>query len=105
MNPAGEPSMKRPLACLLGLALLALPGCVYAHIKSPLDEDLQVTKLGNKVGTASNHQILGLVAWGDASTQAAAKDGGITTLNHADEEWMSILWFVYGRQTTIVYGD
>lgn len=97
--------MKRPLAVVLGLALLALPGCLYAHVKSPLDEDLQETKLGTKVGMASNHEILGLVAWGDASTQAAAKNGGITTLNHADQEWFSILWFVYGRQTTIVYGD
>ena len=97
--------MKRPLACLLGLATLALPGCVYAHIKSPLDEDLQETKLGAKVGTASNQQILGLVAWGDASMQAAAMNGGIKTLNHADQELLSILWFVYTRQTTIVYGD
>ncbi len=97
--------MKRPLALLLGLAALALPGCIYANIKSPLDTDLQQTKLGAKTGTASNHQILGLVAWGDASTQAAAANGGITTLNHADEEWFSVLWFVYGRQTTVVYGD
>jgi hypothetical protein len=49
--------------------------------------------------------VLGLVAWGDASTQAAAVNGGITTLNHADSEWLSILGFVYGRQTTVVYGD
>jgi len=96
--------MKRPLACLLGLALLALPGCVYAHIKSPLDEDLDQTILGPKVGRSSNHQVLGMVAWGDASTQAAAKNGGIHILRHADEEWMSVLWFVYARQTTIVYG-
>lgn len=97
--------MKRPLAALLGLSLLALPGCLYANIKSPLDEDLQTTRLGSKVGKSANHMILGLVAWGDASTQAAAQDGGITTLNHADQEWFSILWFVYGRSTTVVYGD
>jgi hypothetical protein len=97
--------MKRPLACLLGLALLALPGCLYAHIKEPLDEDLNETKLGSKVGTATNKQVLFLFAWGDASTQAAARNGGITTLNHADEEFFSILWFIYSTQTTIVYGD
>ena len=97
--------MKRSLACLLGLAFLALPGCIYSHIRHTLDEDLQETKLGAKTGRASNQQVLGLVAWGDASSQAAAKNGGITVLNHADEEWLSILWFVYARQTTIVYGD
>ncbi len=97
--------MKRSLACLLGVALLALPGCFYADIRKPLDTDLQQTKLGAKCGKSSTHQVLGLVAWGDASTQTAAMNGGITTLNHADSEWFSILWFVYGRQTTVVYGD
>lgn len=97
--------MKRPLAALLGLTALTLPGCLYAHVKSPLDTDLASTKLGAKVGEASNQEVLGLVAWGDASTQAAAKAGGITTINHADEEFFSILWFVYMKQTTIVYGD
>ncbi len=97
--------MKRPLACLLGLAVLALPGCFYTNIREPLDLDLQQTRLGAKRGESSNRQILGLVAWGDASTQAAAANGGITTLNHADSEFFSILWFVYGSQTTVVYGD
>ena len=97
--------MKRPLACLLALAALTLPGCLYSHIKVPLDEDLQVTKLGAKVGTATNKQVLFLFAWGDAGTQAAARNGGITTLNHADSEYFSILWFLYSSQTTIVYGD
>ena len=97
--------MKRSFATLLGIAALALPGCVYAHVKMPLDEDLNQTKLGAKVGHSSNQQVLSLVAWGDASTQAAAKDGGITTINHADAEYFSILWFVYTKQTTIVYGD
>ncbi len=97
--------MKRTLAAVLGLAVLLLPGCVYAHVKQPLDTDLQATRLGSKVGKASNHAVLWLVAWGDASTQAAAQHGGITTINHADSEWLSVLWFVYGRQTTIVYGD
>jgi hypothetical protein len=97
--------MKRPLACLLALATLTLPGCLYTHIKAPLDEDLQETKLGSKMGTATNKQVLFLFAWGDAGTQAAARNGGITTLTHADQEIFSILWFVYTTQTTIVYGD
>jgi hypothetical protein len=97
--------MKRSPACLLGTALFLLPGCLYTNIRVPLDEDLQQTKLGTKRGEASNHSVLGLVAWGDASTQAAAASAGITTLNHADEQIFSILWALYVRQTTIVYGD
>jgi hypothetical protein len=97
--------MKRTFAAVLSLALLALPGCLYAHVKTPLDEDLNQTRLGAKTGESSNQQVLGLFAWGDASTQAAAKNGGITVLNHADAEYFAILWFVYTKQTTIVYGD
>jgi hypothetical protein len=64
---------------LLGLVLLAAPlltGCIYSHITTPLDLDLDRTHLGDKVGTAEWQSVLGLVAWGDAGTQAAAKQGG-----------------------------
>jgi hypothetical protein len=95
----------RALAALLALALPVLSGCVYMNVKSPLDTDLDQTRLGSKVGESQAQSILGLVAWGDAGTQAAAKEGGITTLRHADTELFSILVFVYARQRTIVYGD
>ena len=89
----------------LALPLLLTPGCIYAHVKTFLDTDLDRTKLGNKVGEATAKQVLGLFAWGDASTQAAAAHGGITTINHADEEYFAILGIVYSSWTTIVYGD
>jgi hypothetical protein len=97
--------MKRRLLSLLALPLLLLPGCLYAHVKTFLDTDLNQTKLGAKTGTSHAQQILWLVAWGDASTKAAAANGGITTINHADQEIFNVLWFVYTKQTTIVYGD
>lgn len=89
------------VAVLLGL----LPGCFYADIKIPLDTDVEQTSLGSKMGQASMQSILGLVAWGDASTQAAAEDGELSTVNHMDQEFFSLLGFVYVRQTVIVYGD
>jgi hypothetical protein len=97
--------MSRVCASILGLCLLASTGCIYMNVVQPLDTDLATTKLGSKVGQSQAQSILGLVAWGDAGTQAAAKDAGITTLNHADTRIFSILGFVYTRQTTIVYGD
>jgi len=101
--------MKRPFArtaaALLGLAALSLPGCIYANIKVPLDTDVNQTKLGAKKGESTSREVLALFAWGDSSTQAAASSGGITTLNHADQAYFSILGFVYASTTTIVYGD
>lgn len=92
--------------CRIALfGFLALPGCIYAHVRGPLDTDLATTKLGAKTGTASAQSILGLFAWGDASSAAAARNGGITTLNHMDLEEFVILGFIYQKHTTIVYGD
>jgi hypothetical protein len=97
--------MKRFAASLFGLALLVLPGCVYANTKEPLDTDLNQTKLGAKQGEAKTHEWLWLVMWGDASTQAAAKNGGISVVNHADMADFVILGGLYWEHTTIVYGD
>src|SRR5262245_2076616 len=96
---------SRWMASILGLCLSVSTGCLYANVIQPLDTDLAATRLGSKVGRSEAQSILGLIAWGDAGTQAAAKSAGITTLNHADTQIFAILGFVYTRQTTIVYGD
>src|SRR5262245_34878670 len=93
---------------LLCLALACLPlfsGCIYLNVKIPLDTDLNQTKLGSKVGKSEAQSVCWLFAWGDAGTAAAAADGGITQLNHADEERFVILGGVYARSRTVVYGD
>jgi len=97
--------MTTARACLLGLILALLPGCIYGNFGSPLDTDLHGTELGAKRGESSAHSILWLVAWGDAGSKAAAVDGGITTLRHMDRWTLIILFGVYYRETTIVYGD
>jgi TRL-like protein family len=96
--------MKRWSASLAVVLLLSLPGCVYTHITTPLDIDLQDTDLGDKTGRSEFQSVMWLVSWGDAGTEAAAMDGKITTLKHADTEILSILLGLYYRQTTIVYG-
>ena len=90
------------------LALAAevlLVGCLYMNVKVPYDTDLNKTALGQKVGKAHSQSVLWLVAWGDAGTAAAAKDGNITTVNHMDQEVFSILFGLYTKTTTVAYGD
>jgi hypothetical protein len=97
--------MKKALgAALLGAAFLS-SGCVYTSIKVPLDTDLDRTELGAKTGESSSQSVLWLFAWGDSGTQAAAQQGGLTTLLHADQELFSILFGLYSRSTTVVYGN
>ena len=96
---------------LVKLALVALvagvlmTGCLYMDVKTPYDTDLNKTVLGQKMGKAYSQSVLWLFAWGDAGTQAAAKEGNITTVNHMDHEMYSILFGLYTKSTTIVYGD
>jgi hypothetical protein len=92
------------LVLLFFVAVMCM-GCAYMHIKTPYDMDLNKTKLGAKVGEATKRSVLWLVYWGDAGTAAAAKDGGLTTINHMDAEILSVLFGLYYQDTTIVYGD
>jgi hypothetical protein len=73
-------------------------------VLTPYDTNLDKTVLGQKKGKAAMHSVLWLVAWGDASTAAAARDGGIGVVNHMDREFLNVLFGVYTETTTIVYG-
>ncbi len=84
---------------------LILSSCLYTDIKIPLDRDVWETKMGTKVGVASNHTILWLVSWGDAGVKKAAENGGLSTVNHMDMGVQSYFFGVYSKTDTIVYGD
>ena len=83
----------------------ALTGCAYMHVQTPMDRDFDATRLGSKQGRASIRTYLWAVAIGNGGTKAAADDGNITVINHADTEIYSVLAGLYSRVTTVVYGD
>ncbi len=93
------------MIAVLAMSLFLLTGCLYSGVTTPLDTDLNQTVLGHKVGKSSLHCVLWLFAWGDMSVAAAARQGGITTLNHMDMQTHMILFGLYTRQSIIVYGD
>jgi hypothetical protein len=84
---------------------LLLSSCAYIDVKVPLDDNVKDTVLGSKVGRSHSESVLWLVAWGDAGTAAAAKNGGITTITHLDTRYFSILFGLYSKRETIAYGD
>lgn len=100
---------------ILAAMVLSLTGCLvapfvppsgmaFSQFDAPLDVDFQNTDMsGVKKGTADTTSILGLFAFGDASSQAAAQNGGITKIVHADYEYFNILGIVQ-KTTVIVYG-
>lgn len=98
--------MKRLfLIVALAITIISASGCIYTHVTVPLSTELNKTDLGHKQGESSMYSVLWLFAWGDAGAASAAKNGGITVLTHMDRELLSVVFGVYGRVTTIVYGD
>ena len=90
--------------CTMGAAPVIPPPALYQNYVAPLDIDHDQSQLGTKRGTSVVKTVLGLVAWGDGSTHAAAENGGITTIRSADYEFFSALG-IYTTYTTVVYGD
>ena len=95
-------------ASLLGGCVVApvVPpiGIAYTNFQAPLQTGFNDTKVSSKSGSSESMSILGLVSLGDASTKAAADNGGVKTITHADYEFFNVLG-VYQRYRTVVYGD
>jgi hypothetical protein len=95
----------------LALALIVLSGCAMARAPvtgawySDVQSSVNATsnQAGNRVGEACSSSILGLVATGDSTIEAARRNGGITQITSVDDSAMSILGF-YAKYCTIVRG-
>jgi hypothetical protein len=98
---------KRFFSIFIAVLFIALlvQGCAYMHAQRPLDMNYDNTSIGSKIGKSHTYSVLWLVSWGDGGTKAAAEDGGITVIKHADIEVYVILFGIYARVSTVVYGD
>jgi hypothetical protein len=87
-----------------GCATYLPTGVLYTEVTAPIsvasDGNLDYTKVGESKATT----ILGLVATGDASLEAAMRDGGITEVKHVEYDVKNILG-LFGECKTIVYGN
>ena len=95
----------RTTVFVMVLVFLLLAGCAYVDVRTPYDTNLNRTQLGSKTGTAEAYSLFWLVAWGDASYAAAARNGNITILRHADQEVQQVLFGLFTRWRIVVYGD
>ena len=71
----------------------------------PLDNNVDKTEIGEKVGRATAKSMWWLVTWGDAGAAAAADDGDIEVIRHLDMNLKVIFFGFYMKRTTIAYGD
>jgi hypothetical protein len=97
--------MRKSGILFLCLTFLLISGCIYYNVQSPLTREFDKTEVGVKTGQSSCYSILWLVAWGDAGAKAAADNGGLRVIKHADTKNFGILLGLYHQTTTIVYGE
>ena len=79
------------------------PMGIYSEVSAPLSTEGTID-VGSKKGEATAKTILGLVATGDCSIAAAAKNGGLSTIKHIDYKYKNILGIVQ-ETTVVVYGE
>ena len=108
--------------CVSGLAMLLASGCATAlfpggptpagslvtNVTSPaqsLAVAMDTSAKCTKTGESSAMAILGLFAGGDASIEAAMRNGGITKVHHVDHTVSSFLLGIYLEDKTIVHGE
>ncbi len=103
--------MKTPFLAAIA-ATIALGGCAIppSHLGPALFLDSQepraVTEasVASKRGEACGENILGIVAQGDSSIDAAKRNGGITQVTSVDADVSSILG-LYSEVCTVVRGN
>jgi hypothetical protein len=94
---------------VLAVAAMLLQGCATSVPVGGLFTDLQLpvavtsNAQGTKIGIAKCKSVLGLVATGDCSLEAAKKQGGITEVTHVDWKANNILGII-GEYELIVHG-
>ena len=84
------------------LSTSPVTGFLYTDLKGPMTATGE--NASRKVGQAKCSTILGLIATGDCSIQAAMRAGGISNVHHVDYESSSVLG-ITASYTTTVYGD
>lgn len=96
------------LASLTGCASLLGAqhgGAIYTDIRKPFAVGPgNMEGNGGKWGFATATSILGLIATGDASIDAAMAQGKITKIHHVDYRLNTVLG-LFSTYTVIVYGE
>jgi len=109
--------MRRLRPMILGAILLSLAGClgsgypigiIYNGTKMPHQmsrlEASGPGRTGDRAGAACATGVLGVVAWGDASIDAAKKAGAITEVHSVEFQPTAIFFGSYYQACTVVHG-
>lgn len=98
--------MKKLLFVTVMSVLTALSFSSCCSVNYPLYSSA-TPDLGTKVGVATSKTILGFIGKNgpQATLKDAAKNGGITKVNHVERTEKSIFFGIVREHTTRVYGE
>ena len=93
--------------CAIGYNTATVPaGLFYGNVRYPSSYHGESPQgPGPKRGVSSAYGILGLVAFGDASVETAARKATIKQIKTVDQEYTMILSGLYVAYETIVTGE
>lgn len=91
-------------ACTTFKAPFVPPLGAVSVVSAPLDINYDNTKIGSKKGKASVVNVLGIVAFGDASLKNAAENGRIKIVTAADYDYTTVFG-IFQKVTLTVYGE
>ena len=79
-------------------------GVLFSDISAPMTTDFVGQPASQKQGEASTVGVLGLLSFGDCSTNAAARNGNLTQISYCDYSFVNILGF-YQKFTVTAHGQ
>jgi hypothetical protein len=103
MKKIGYAILLISMVMFLGCAGPYTHGFVFSDMKKPAcsPDDASGLQVGSKTGTSQMVNYIGWIATGDASIQAAAKNGGIKTVKTVDTHFTTVLGIVNTTTTTV----
>lgn len=94
---------KYDVATLVALALFAALCCASCSVSYPVSAAGPLN--GERTGTSTNVQLLGITVKDGGTVREAARAGGLTTVQTVDVRETAILRPVYVKRSTIVTGE
>jgi hypothetical protein len=99
-----QKTMKKSSFFIVGVVIATLSFSSCCSINYPIISS--APDIGSKVGEASSYSIFGIGSGGPKATlKDAARNGGITKVNHVERTRKSIFMGSVIKYTTRVYGD
>jgi len=90
--------------CAFQAPVVPPAGGLYTSYSAPLTTELHGQGTATRTGEASTQAVLGLVAWGDCSLDAAAEEGGLSTIEYCDYSYLNVVLGVYQKFTVTAHG-